>query len=112
MRKFVKTFVMALAITIGLTAQVLAAGLVEYKASGDIGEMPNGLVGTVTMSAAADVQRVVDQINTERLDRYEDIASKNNLSLAKVQALAGEKLISQTPNGQYYQLPSGDWIKK
>ena len=99
-------------LTIGLTAQVMAAGLTDYKASGQIGELPNGLVGTVTLSANADVAHVVEDVNAERLQKYRDIAAKNNLPLAKVQALAGEKLINQTPNGQYVQSASGAWIRK
>lgn len=112
MRKLLKTFALTAVLLVGLTAQVMAAGLVEYKASGDIGEMPNGLVGKVTISAGADVDRVVEEINDERLAKYEDIAAKNNLPLSKVQALAGEKLINQTPSGQYYQSASGSWVRK
>lgn len=110
MRRFLKTFAITAAMLVGLTAQVWAAGLTDYKASGSIGEMPNGLVGAVTSSA--DVNRVVEEINAERLAKYRDIASKNGLPLAKVQALAGEKLINQTPSGQYYQSASGSWTKK
>ncbi len=112
MRKLLKTFAMIAVLTVGIMAQAIAGGLVEYKASGAIGEMPNGLVGKVMTSVSTDVDRVVDEINEERLRKYEDIAAKNGLSLSKVQALAGEKLINQTPGGQYYQSASGTWVKK
>ncbi|MGM0422113.1 MAG: YdbL family protein [Pseudomonadota bacterium] len=96
----------------GFTASVFAADLNSYKAQGLIGEKPNGLVGVVVPAPPQDVQNTVDQINSERLQKYQGVAAKNNLTLDKVQALAGAKLIRQSPGGHYVQDSSGKWVRK
>jgi|AntRauTorckE6833_2_1112554.scaffolds.fasta_scaffold30631_2 uncharacterized protein YdbL (DUF1318 family) len=96
----------------GFSASVFAADLNTYKSQGLIGEQPNGLVGVVIASPSQELQRTVDQINSERLQKYQGVAAKNNLTLDKVQALAGAKLIRQSPDGNYIQDSSGTWIRK
>lgn len=104
---------------IGL-AMILAAGapaaglaqdaLASAKAAGQIGERPDGLVGAVTGAPAAAAQ-LADQVNGQRMARYQDIARSNGTSVDKVQALAGQQLIERTPAGQYV-LSGGRWVRK
>ena len=112
MKNFVKTFVISAAFLLTFTVQAMAADLVDMKQSGLVGEQVNGLLGIVITSPSADVRSSVSKINDERLDKYKDVAQKNGIALPKVQAMAGEKLINQTPSGQYIMTPGGDWVRK
>lgn len=79
------------------------------KASGLIGEQDDGLLGTVQPSP--DASSLVRATNAARLQKYKSVAASNGLSLSQVQKLAGEKLIRETPSGQYVR-SGGRWSKK
>jgi uncharacterized protein YdbL (DUF1318 family) len=96
---------LALSSTLALAALTLDAA----KQQGLVGEQPDGLVGAVAPSA--EVSALVSATNAERLERYKAIAAKNGTDAAKVQALAGQKLIDQTPPGEYV-MGAGGWVKK
>ncbi|MCW2243328.1 YdbL family protein [Azospirillum canadense] len=84
--------------------------LADAKAAGQIGERPDGLVGAVT-GAPASAAQLADQVNAQRMARYQDIAKSNGTSVDKVQALAGQQLIERTPAGLYV-LSAGRWVRK
>lgn len=119
MRKSVSKFRM-LAALIGLAfAMALFApaahadALDNAKASGVVGEQRDGYLGIVSSGADAATQRLVQDINLKRRDRYRQIAqSTPGSTLADVEALAGSKIIGQTPAGQYVQNASGAWVRK
>lgn len=102
---------LAVLFLMSFSVSVLAADLNSYKAQGLVGEMPNGLLGIVITSPSPDLQRMIDNINSERLQKYQAVAAKNNLELDKVQALAGAKLIRQSPSGHYVRDSSGNWVR-
>lgn len=79
------------------------------KAQGYVGEKPDGLLGIV--QSAPGVAAMVDSTNAARLDKYRSVAQSNGLPLDQVQKLAGEKLMNETPSGQYIFL-NGQWLKK
>lgn len=90
-----------------------AADLMTVKAQGLVGEQPDGLLGLVNPAAApADVASMVSTINAERMGKYQAIAAKNGTPVAQTQALAGEKLMGQTPAGQFVKAPDGSWLRK
>lgn len=102
---------LALMALLGVSAPVVAQDpLAGAKQAGQVGERPDGLVGTVPGAPAA-VQALVDQVNAQRLERYRGIAASNGTSVDKVQAVAGQQLIDRTPAGQYV-LSGGRWVKK
>ncbi len=112
MTKFVKAFSLALAaLVLSATLALAAISLDTAKQQGLVGEQPDGLLGIVAAAPSADVTSLVATTNAERLERYKAIAAKNNTDLAKVQALAGQKLVDQTPAGEYV-LNAGAWQKK
>ncbi len=91
----------------------LADGLDDAKVAGLVGEKPDGYLGVVSASAGADIQRLVQDINLRRRDSYRAIAeSTPGTTLADVEVLAGAKLISKTPSGQYVQNAAGAWVRK
>ncbi|TNE31699.1 MAG: DUF1318 domain-containing protein [Alphaproteobacteria bacterium] len=84
-------------------------GVAAAKAQGYVGEQPDGLLGIV--QAAPGVAAMVDSTNAARLDKYRSVAQSNGLPLDQVQKLAGQKLMTETPGGQYILL-NGQWVKK
>lgn len=81
------------------------------KAAGQLGERPDGLVGVVP-GAPASAQALAQQVNAQRLARYQEIAKGNGTALDKVQAVAGQQLIERTPAGQYVMTAAGQWQRK
>ena len=109
---FQKIILSAAAVVISASVAFAAISIDAAKSEGLVGEQPNGLLGVVTASPSADVQALVSQTNAERLKRYQDIAAKNGTQVEQVQAVAGEKLVTATPAGQYIMNAAGTWQKK
>lgn len=88
-----------------------AADLRSAKASGLIGEQPDGYLGIVS-AAPEDVRALVTDINKKRQAVYRKIAAKNGISLKDVELMAGKKAIAKTAPGAFIRTPSGEWVKK
>lgn len=89
----------------GLTLQ-------EAKNEGLIGEQRDGYIGLVIPSVPADVRAMVQEVNAQRRQRYQQIAQQNNISVEQVAALAYEKAVAATRSGHYIQNSSGAWVQK
>jgi len=119
MRKSVSKFRMLVAL-IGVAFAVtlfspaaFADALDDAKAAGIVGEKRDGYQGLVSSGADAATQRLVQDINLKRRDRYREIAQATpGSTLAEVEALKGAKIIGQTPAGQYVQSASGARVRK
>ncbi|PWC76114.1 YdbL family protein [Azospirillum sp. TSH64] len=85
--------------------------LAAAKAAGQLGERPDGMVGVVP-GAPASAQALAQQVNAQRLARYQEIAKGNGTALDKVQAVAGQQLIERTPAGQFVMTAAGEWQRK
>jgi len=101
--------------TFGLLAASMAfsawaISLDEAKQQGLIGEMQNGYLGIVVDSAEA--QRLVASVNEKRKSIYLNLARKNEITMAQVTALAGEKALSKTQSGHFIKNAAGQWVKK
>lgn len=107
-----KKILLSLAMLSVTASLALAAmSITDAKMQGLVGEKPDGLVGIVS-TATPDVETLVDQINQERMAKYEAIAAKNGTNVRDVQALAGKKLIDQAANGEYIMTAAGTWERK
>lgn len=89
-----------------------ALSLDDAKSKGLIGEQPNGYLAAVTGKSSPEVDALIQSVNQQRKQRYQEIAKKNNTTLAAVEILAGNTAIKKTSPGNYIQLPSGQWMKK
>ncbi|GIZ11238.1 YdbL family protein [Pseudomonas sp. NCCP-436] len=103
-----------LALTLSLPAHALnlnqaMSALSEAKASGQLGEQPNGYLGVITPGGQAD--EIAQLINQARKAEYQKVAKDNGISLSDVEAIAGKKAIDRTPKGQFIQL-NGQWVRK
>ncbi|MCB1690191.1 MAG: YdbL family protein [Halioglobus sp.] len=98
---------LALSITMALPA--FALDLDEAKASGLVGETNMGYIAAVKPSPEVDA--LVVSINSQRKVYYQDIATKNGISLQAVEARAGLKAIEKTAPGDYINTGDG-WLQK
>jgi len=106
----------SLLVLVSLSLPVLAMNLNEAmsalgdaKASGQLGEMPNGYLGVVKPSPEAD--EIARLINQARRTEYQKLASQNGIQVSDVEAIAGKKAIEKTPAGQYIQWQD-QWRRK
>nr|WP_298169558.1 YdbL family protein [uncultured Pseudomonas sp.] len=92
-----------------LTLNDAMSALGEAKASGQLGEMPNGYLGVVEDNGqAAEIARLINQA---RRAEYQRLAEQNGIKLTDVEAIAGQKALDKTPPGQYIQY-QGQWRRK
>lgn len=113
MRLFVRSIAASLLLAlVSLTpiGGAQAGPLDDAKAAGLIGERADGYVGAV--SAEADVQALIDEINAGRQAKYAEIAAKRDAPVEAVAAIAGKKLIERSAAGQYVLGSDGQWKRK
>ncbi|MBB3104920.1 hypothetical protein FHR87_003348 [Azomonas macrocytogenes] len=79
------------------------------KASGQLGEKPDGYLGVIKSDGQAEA--IAAQINQARRAEYQRLASQNGIDISNVEAIAGKKAIEKTPAGQYVQI-NGSWVRK
>ena len=91
---------------------IYAVSLQEAKEQGLVGEQRDGYVGMVVNRAPADVVALVQDINNQRRQRYQEIARQNSISIEQVGELAYERAIEATRAGHYIQNASGSWQRK
>ncbi len=104
-----KTFVALFGILLMGTA--FAMTLDDAKSAGLVGEQANGYLGVVSASAGSEIKALVEDINTKRKAKYQEIASNKNIPLSQVEQLAGAKVIERANAGEYIKTGSS-WTKK
>jgi len=85
--------------------------LADAKQQGLVGEQYDGYLGAVGASSGG-VQALVTSVNTGRRAEYERIAKSNGISVADVEALAGQKALQKTAPGNYIKPQGQGWTKK
>lgn len=106
-----KTLAAILITCLLLAAQpAYAIDLQTAKDRGLVGETPAGYLDAVK-PPSADVKALIDSINSQRREKYQEIAARNNTTLEAVELLAGKKAIEKSSPGSYIKI--GDsWQKK
>ncbi len=89
---------------------VFAIDLQSAKSQGLVGETPAGYLEAVKQPSA-EVKALIKDINTQRKQKFKDIAARNNTSLDAVEQLAGKKAIEKSKPGSYVKI-GGSWQKK
>ena len=90
MQKIMKKFSILLLSLMLFPIVAFASPLDQAKASGQLGERPDGYLGLVNPAAPADVKAVMNDINGKRKAEYQGIAKKNGTELRAVEVLAGQ----------------------
>lgn len=114
MKSYLKLGTLLIALCLALPAAAMTlneamSALGQAKASGHLGERPDGYLGVVESTGQA--EKIASQINQARRAEYHRLAQKNGIKVSDVEAIAGKKAIEKTPSGQIIQL-NGNWIKK
>ncbi len=105
------SLLMALAMV--FAAPAMADSLDDARAAGLVGERPDGLLGLVNPNAPTSVKSLVQSINAQRLQKYQQIAGEKGVPAEQVGAIVGEKTISERLKpGWYYMNASGQWVRK
>ncbi|WP_194755857.1 YdbL family protein [Aliidiomarina indica] len=92
-----------------ITMQDAANLIREYKDRGYIGETRTGYVGVVRAQEHA--EEVARLINEVRREEYIRLAKENNVPVAEIEALAGQRAIQRTQTGHYIEV-DGEWVRK
>lgn len=95
-----------------LVPMSFALTLQDAKNDGLVGEQRSGYIGLVVESAPAEIVALARDVNNQRRELYQKIATQNNLTVEQVAALAFEKAVEATLVGQYLQNAAGSWVKK
>ena len=112
MIRHISTLLLALCLSLpayALNLNQAMSALGAAKASGQLGEQPNGYLGVIKPGGQA--EEIARLINQARRAEYQKVAKDNGIGLADVEAIAGKKAIDRTPQGQFIQL-NGQWLKK
>lgn len=111
MKRIMKTIAFAAVLVVALTVNAFAMDLSTAKSQGLVGERPDGYLGAVA-AGRADVQALINDINAKRRAQYQALAQRNGTSLAAVEQVVGQKLISRADPGEYVMTPGGQWVRK
>lgn len=101
-----------LAMTVAsLAAPALAQDYAAAKATGQIGERPDGYVGVVG-TGTAELRRLVDDTNIKRKAVYAQQAQAEHATVEEYAFTSGCLLIAKTLPGMKYQAPDGTWMTR
>lgn len=89
----------------------LALTLDEAQTQGLLGENASGYLA-MTPRGNAEAQKLMDEINSKRKDKYQGIADKQGTELKHIEKIAGEALVKKLNAGEFYKDASGKWNKK
>lgn len=93
-----------------MSSSAWALTLDEARTQGRVGETFNGYL--VALKKDAETQALVSEINNARAASYHQLAKKNNVPVADVAKLAGQKLVERAKPGEYVQGINGKWLQK
>ncbi|MEO0440424.1 MAG: YdbL family protein [Pseudomonadota bacterium] len=78
------------------------------RASGKIGEKPDGYLGYVSAPSPA-IKALVEDLNIKRKAAYTRKAQETNSTVEQFAFTSGCNLIMRTVPGEKYQTPTGSW---
>ncbi|MCS3429735.1 YdbL family protein [Klebsiella sp. BIGb0407] len=100
----------ALLLTLILSLPAQALTLNEAREQGRVGETLNGYLGAVKQDP--ETLELVAKINAARVQVYQQLADKNQITREDVARLAGQKLVNKAGRGEYVRGLNGQWLKK
>ncbi|MGF1625481.1 MAG: YdbL family protein [Alphaproteobacteria bacterium] len=95
-----------------MAVSALADSLSDARAAGYIGERPDGYVALVDNNAPGNVRALVDQINAQRRQAYQNVASQTGAPVEQVGIVAAQRIYNEVPGGTYLLSQSGSWYRK
>lgn len=112
MRKTLFAGLTALAVigtaTVPALAQQRDPAYAAARASGKVGEQPDGYLGIVGAADKA-LQDLVNDINIKRRAIYAEKAKENSATIEAYALTSGCQAIARTVPGEKYRAPDGSW---
>lgn len=105
-----RSLILCFVINALFSASAMALTLDDARTQGRVGETYNGYL--VALKADTETQMLVKRINESRNKSYQQLAMKNNLPVAEVEKLAGQKLVAKAKPGEYIRGINGMWLQK
>ncbi len=114
-----KTFHIAALIALATAGAVVATSAYAQRdpayaaarASGDVGEQPDGYLGIVG-GATPTLRALVNNINIKRKAAYTQKATSSGSTVEQMAFVSGCNLIAKTSGGEKYQTPTGEWATR
>lgn len=109
-----KSFIFAFAIALlSLTAisPAFAIDLASAKKQGLVGEKADGLIAAISKTPTPEVQALVDTTNQGRMAVYQDMATKQGITVSQIKDIAANKILQKEEPGNYIQV-NGAWSVK
>jgi hypothetical protein len=106
-----RTFALAALLPLALATPALAQRDPAYaaaRAGGEVGEQPDGYLGTVGTGSPA-LHALVGDINIKRKAAYTTQAAAAGATVQQFAFTTGCTLIAQTRVGEKYRAPDGSW---
>lgn len=82
----------------------------EAKEQGRVGETFSGYLAAIKQDR--ETLEFVTTINTARMEKYKEIATKNNTTVSEVAKITGQKLLERAKSGEYLRGFNGQWVRK
>ena len=92
------------------SSAVFALTLDQAKQQGRVGETLSGYI--VAIKQDKETLALVQQINTGRAEKYQEVANNNHISREDVAKMAGQKLVERAASGEYVRGNNGQWLRK
>ena len=112
MRPLLRALAALLVCSALLASPALAVSLSEAKAQGLVGERADGFVGIVVADPSAEIARLVEQVNTQRRQKYEEIAQERGTPMDAVAKIVGETQMQKARPGEFVAGADGRWRQK
>jgi hypothetical protein len=94
-------------------ASAMADPLDDARAAGILGERPDGYIDLVAGNASPDIRKLMSDINAQRRQVYEQLATQKGVPIEQIGAIAAEKTINERLQpGWYYMNSSGQWQQR
>jgi len=92
-------------------AETISAKTIVDQAKTDklVGEKLNGYLGFIAPSVSTEVRDAVNEINIKRKSIYTRLAREQNVGVADVAGLTGEKLVAKAKPGEMIMLGDNQW---
>ena len=89
-----------------------AIDLKTARTKGLVGETANGHIAAIHSKVSPEVEKLIVEINSKRINKFKAIAAKNKSDIKTVQDSVHKKIIHGLKSGSFYQNAKGAWIRK
>lgn len=101
-----------LALLLALPLAAAAQSLDAYRAQGVIAERFDGYVEVRADDAPAEARRLVQEVNAQRRELYQERARSQGVPAEEVGKVYAETIMERAPAGTYFRMPGGHYVRR